>query len=263
MSQILAVPLGSPPTLATMGRGRHPADTTADYLLPRHWCLHAYRWRGSVAVAGRELAITPGSLHLAEPDRHLRYRYGHDVHHISVHFALARGGERWPVAEMQPGRPDYPVLERQLEQALAAFHRNPVRAQALVWAVLWQLVAPGATADGEAVDPRFEAACAEIDLHLGEDLSVPAIAAAVGLSHNQLTRVFRAEAGTTVVGWIRRRRVERARHLLRHTTQPIAHIGASVGIPDPQTFNKAFRREEGRSPRAYRRAGDDHILRPQ
>lgn len=258
----LPTPLARPPVIASIGRGHHAAGSVADYLLPDHWCLHAYRWRGSVAVAGRELAIEPGSLHLTEPDRHLRYRYGPDVSHISVHFALRPGGERWPVAEMQPGRADYPVLERQLEQALAAFRRSPARAQALVWSVLWQLVEPGAAAAGEGADPRFEAACAHIDLHLVEDLSVPAIAATVGLSHNQLTRIFRAQAGTTVVGWIRARRIERACHLLRHSTQPIAQIGASVGLPDPQGFNKAFRKEQRRSPRAYRQTGPEHIVRP-
>lgn len=262
MSLALAVPLSQPPRIASIGRGHHPAGTTASYLLPAHWCLHAYRWRGSVVVAGRELAIEPGSLHLTAPDQPLHYRYGPGVSHISVHFALDDAGERWPAAEMQPGRDDYPALERQLEQALAAFRRNPVRSRALLWSVLWQLVAPGAAPEGAAVDPRFEAACEIIELHLAEELSVPAIAAEVGLSHNQLTRVFRRQAGTTVVAWIRARRIERACHLLRHTTQPIAAIGATVGLSDPQAFNKTFRREQGRSPRAYRQGGAGHILRP-
>jgi len=72
---------------------------------------------------------------------------------------------------------------------------------------------------------------------------VPEIAAATGFSHNHLTRLFRAETGDTVVGYLRRRRLDRARHLLRETTMAIPAIAASVGIADLQAFNKACRRE--------------------
>jgi transcriptional regulator GlxA family with amidase domain len=64
--------------------------------------------------------------------------------------------------------------------------------------------------------------------------------------------LFRAETGYTVVGYIRRRRMERARHLLRESTLSIPAIAASVGVADLQAFNKACRRELGDSPRAVR-----------
>ena len=44
----------------------------------------------------------------------------------------------------------------------------------------------------------------------------------------------------------------RARHLLTATTMSIPAIAASIGITDLQAFNKACRRELGRSPRAIR-----------
>jgi transcriptional regulator GlxA family with amidase domain len=55
-----------------------------------------------------------------------------------------------------------------------------------------------------------------------------------------------------VVGWIRQRRMARARHLLTATTMSIPAVAASVGITDLQAFNKACRRELGGSPRAVR-----------
>ncbi len=51
--------------------------------------------------------------------------------------------------------------------------------------------------------------------------TIPEIARAAGISHNHLTRLFRAETGTTVVAYIRRRRLQRAHHLLRATTLSI------------------------------------------
>jgi transcriptional regulator GlxA family with amidase domain len=78
------------------------------------------------------------------------------------------------------------------------------------------------------------------------------VARAAGVSHNHLTRLFRAETGLPVVGWIRQRRMARARHLLTATTMSIPAVAASVGINDLQAFNKACRRELGGSPRAVR-----------
>jgi transcriptional regulator GlxA family with amidase domain len=96
------------------------------------------------------------------------------------------------------------------------------------------------------------AAAAHIESNLSSTLTVPDIARVAGVSHNHLTRLFRAETGHTVVGHIRRRRLERARHLLRESTLSIPAIAASVGIPDLQAFNKACRHELGGSPRAVR-----------
>jgi transcriptional regulator GlxA family with amidase domain len=72
------------------------------------------------------------------------------------------------------------------------------------------------------------------------------------VSHNHLTRLFRAETGSTVVGYVQARRMARARHLLTSSTLPIPAVAASVGIPDLQAFNKTCRRERGASPRAIR-----------
>ncbi len=83
---------------------------------------------------------------------------------------------------------------------------------------------------------------------------MPEIAKTVGVSHNHLTRLFRAATGETVVGYIRARRMERARHFLHATTLSITAVAASVGIPDLQAFNKTCRRELGASPRGIRAA---------
>jgi transcriptional regulator GlxA family with amidase domain len=74
------------------------------------------------------------------------------------------------------------------------------------------------------------------------------------VSHTHLTRLFRQDTGHTVVGYVRRRRMERARHLLIASTLAIPAVAATVGIPDLQAFNKTCRKELGASPRAVRQA---------
>lgn len=122
-------------------------------------------------------------------------------------------------------------------------------AAAEVWTVLWQ-VAQLSTSGG--AHGAVAAAVAHVEANLAGPLTVPGVAAAAGVSHNHLTRLFRAETGLTVAAWIRRRRLERARHLLRASTLPIPAVAAAVGFDDLQAFNKACRRELGASPRAVR-----------
>jgi transcriptional regulator GlxA family with amidase domain len=100
--------------------------------------------------------------------------------------------------------------------------------------------------------PALALAVAHIESHLTAPLTVPEVAHAAGVSHNHLIRLFRSETGTTVVAYIRHRRMERARHLLRESTLSIPAVAAAVGIGDLQAFNKTCRRELGASPRAVR-----------
>ncbi|MGH3489828.1 MAG: helix-turn-helix domain-containing protein, partial [Actinopolymorphaceae bacterium] len=121
-----------------------------------------------------------------------------------------------------------------------------------VWAALWRVAQLGTPAEAGRPHAAVGTAIAYIESNLAGDLTVPTVARAAGVSHNHLTRLFRAETGDTVVGYIRRRRIERARHLLRESTLPIPTVAASVGIGDLQAFNKTCRRLLGAAPRAVR-----------
>nr|WP_255672597.1 GH1 family beta-glucosidase [Glycomyces amatae] len=161
---------------------------------------------------------------------------------------------------MQDAGPAAPALAEALRRAVAAAPAAPARAAAEVWTVLWRLteLPPREAPAREGTHPAVAAALAHIEANLPRPLTVPDIAAAVGLSHNHLTRLFHAATGATVVAYLRRRRLERARHLLVHSTLSIAAVAAAVGVPDLQAFNKACRRELGASPRAVRAAGERH-----
>lgn len=58
--------------------------------------------------------------------------------------------------------------------------------------------------------------------------------------------------GQTVIGYVRARRAQRARHLLRRSTLPIKTIAAQVGVPNLGQFNHLMRAQCGQSPRAIR-----------
>ncbi|MEV7090196.1 helix-turn-helix domain-containing protein [Streptomyces sp. NPDC093085] len=85
-------------------------------------------------------------------------------------------------------------------------------------------------------------------------LTPGSIAAAHHISLSYLHRLFQQE-DTTVTSWIRRRRLERARHnltdpLLRDT--PIHTIATRWGFTHPAGFSRAFRTAYGLPPSDYR-----------
>jgi AraC-like DNA-binding protein len=245
--------LDEPPAVAAVGVGVHGTTGLRDvFELPDLWQLHVYGYTAELTVGGTTHAIRPGRVSLIPPGARVEYRYRGRSEHLYAHFATPPRGEPHSVPVMQDAGAEARPLSNLLRQAIAAVPGSPARAVASVWTVLWQ-VAQLAPRDGrQRGHAVVSAAVAHIESHLAAPLTVPGIARVVGVSHNHLTRLFRAETGHTVVGYIRRRRLARARHLLRESTLSIPAIAASVGIPDLQAFNKACRREFGASPRAVR-----------
>ncbi len=152
---------------------------------------------------------------------------------------------------MSPGA-DLPVIDDLMTSAIAASTTRPTRTRANLWAALLHLDALPHTTLARPAREHLAVAMAFVESTLPEPLSVPRIAAEVGISPNHLRRVFAAEAGETVVGYVRRRRVERARRLLASSTMTVGAIAASTGFSDLQAFNKACRIVTGLSPRAIR-----------
>jgi AraC family transcriptional regulator len=252
----VAVPLDHPPEVVSIGVGRHGTTRRVDvFRLPDLWSLHLYNYSADLVVDRITYAIRPGTVSLVPAGAQSQYRYRGASEHLYAHVRLTESGNRRVVPLLQPAGIEVPALAEQLRQALAASTRSPARANAEVWAALWrvaELAEVPERAPGHAMVAR---AVAHIESRLPEHLTVAEVARTVGISHNHLTRLFRAEVGTTVVAYLRRRRLERARHLLRESTLAIPAIAAAVGIPDLQAFNKACRREFGLSPRAVRVEG--------
>jgi AraC family transcriptional regulator len=185
----------------------------------------------------------------------VHYRYRGRSEHLYAHLRLVQSGEKRSIPLMQDCGPDMPMLSSLMLQAIAAAPRAPRRATAEVWAVLWRvadLAKRSHDRSGPRPHPAVAAAIAHVESNLASPLTVAQLARLAGVSHNHLTRLFQAETANTVVGYIRHRRLERARHLLRESTLSIPAIAAAVGIRDLQAFNKACRRELGASPRAVR-----------
>ena len=88
--------------------------------------------------------------------------------------------------------------------------------------------------------------------HYAEDISVSDIAEHIGISQSWLTKRFKQECGTNIVGYLLDVRIERAKALLAQTDMLIQMIACATGFDNPGYFISVFRRAAGMTPKAYR-----------
>jgi signal transduction histidine kinase/DNA-binding LacI/PurR family transcriptional regulator/AraC-like DNA-binding protein/DNA-binding LytR/AlgR family response regulator len=79
------------------------------------------------------------------------------------------------------------------------------------------------------------------------------VAQYVGVSEGYLSRCFTQETGLSLIHYLTRYRIQQAKQLLASDEMTVTEIALKVGFSDGNYFSRAFRREVGLSPLAYRR----------
>ncbi len=97
-------------------------------------------------------------------------------------------------------------------------------------------------------------AMAYLHEHYAERMSRADLARHVGITEDYLTFCFRQELGTTIIEYLQRYRIHRAKELLKSSQDTITKIALDVGFSDSGYFSRIFRRETGLSPSEYRRS---------
>jgi AraC family transcriptional regulator len=92
-----------------------------------------------------------------------------------------------------------------------------------------------------------------IDANLGGDPSISEVADQCGLSSGYFSRAFKRESGFSPHRWLMKRRVERAKELLRDAGLRLADIAQVCGFVDQSHFARVFSKSEGCSPGRWRR----------
>jgi transcriptional regulator GlxA family with amidase domain len=88
--------------------------------------------------------------------------------------------------------------------------------------------------------------------HLTADLTVPALAAHVGMSERNFARVFTAQAGLTPAAYVESARIEAARRLLETTDTTVDAIARTCGFGTVETMHRCFKRALRITPGQYR-----------
>jgi len=81
------------------------------------------------------------------------------------------------------------------------------------------------------------------------------IAAAIGVSEDYLSRLFRQELDISPWEYLNRYRILQAMDRMRHTDDNLATVARQVGFRDPAYFSRVFHKVTGLSPTDYRNRG--------
>jgi AraC family transcriptional regulator len=93
-----------------------------------------------------------------------------------------------------------------------------------------------------------------IEAHLDDRLTLTDLARVACLSPYHFSRSFKQSIGVGPQRYVNRRRLERAKAMIRRTNQPLAEIAQQVGFTDQSHLTSIFRRETGVTPGRYRAA---------
>ena len=99
----------------------------------------------------------------------------------------------------------------------------------------------------------FEGAKAYIEEHLHEDISIDALCKELSVGRTKLYEIFKKEQKTGISKYILRRRLHKAKKLLKTTDYPISKIAHSVGFSDYNYFSRVYKKTYNKSPKYYRK----------
>ena len=99
----------------------------------------------------------------------------------------------------------------------------------------------------------INAAKSYIDRHLSEDIQIEELCAELQIGRTKLYEIFRKELNIGVSKYILKRRMHRAKKLIKTTELSVTEISQSVGFSDYNYFSKVFKKNYGRSPKSYRK----------
>ena len=90
------------------------------------------------------------------------------------------------------------------------------------------------------------------DNYAKEGISLNEAANAAEVSPNYFSAMFRQEMGMTFTEYVTKKRMEKAKRLLRQTERNSGDIAAEVGFKDPHYFSFVFKKTQGCTPKEYR-----------
>lgn len=190
-------------------------------------------------VEGRGRRVAPGDALLVLPGE----RHDFESAGGSRCLVLDSAEPLWAQCGALPHRPQQVrALARYLSQALADGQRLAALHGPTLLLEAWR---PPVTHARPRRRVDWEALAAWVQAHLHEPLAVTQLAARVYLSPSQFALRCHEAQGMGPLDWLRRQRLERARHL-RDLGLPVHEVARRTGYRSPSALTAALRRDAAR-----------------
>jgi transcriptional regulator GlxA family with amidase domain len=118
---------------------------------------------------------------------------------------------------------------------------------------------PHVVPEGALRDPRIQIAIEFMRANLHRRIPLTELADVANLSPSHLSRLFKIQTRLSPGEYLRRLRMEKARHLVAAGLLSVKEIMATVGYKSKSHFVRDFRTSFGLAPSEYRKS----VLRPQ
>lgn len=262
-SRLLVTDAGYFPQAAKHGRSRSAGAAQAIVIICVSgvgWCEMAGAWHR--IRSGEVLIIPPNTPHLYRADADQPWTIwwmhvtGEDVTYLLEAIALQ---PEQPVATIADSSRVVGLIERVVD----ALERDEtisslIKASAAGWDLLGMLAAER---DSRGVGDNEPIRWAQDYLrqNLATPIMVPELARRAGLSASHFSARFRDSTGYSVIEYLKRLRMARARQLLITSNHSIAGIGSIVGYTDPFYFSRHFKTVNGVNPTQFRAQTSEEV----
>ena len=95
---------------------------------------------------------------------------------------------------------------------------------------------------------QAEAACRYVEKNFSENLKAAAVARLFGFSGSAFTREFKKAAGMGFAAYLKKTRIQHAKHLLLSSSLSITRVSQEAGFNNLHYFFEAYKRETGQTP---------------
>ena len=241
------------PEIVACGKNWISPEVSPSFRL-NNWSFLIFNYYGKIQLGEEIFEHTPGCAFFTSPGVFKHHFPKTESFHFYVHM-------NFPATNSKTYNKDYWFFD--LEQEYSDFlrelgilliyqQRDMLRSRVCLWNILQKLK------DSRDSGIRHEPAVLtkaieyiESNLH-NPALGVLEISQVCGVSPSYLLRVFRRYRDVTIVGYLRRRRLELAHSLLVNSDQQVKDIAKAVGIPDLHYFNKCIKARYKHAPRFLR-----------
>ena len=92
-----------------------------------------------------------------------------------------------------------------------------------------------------------------IEENLDKKLSLTDIAESIHMNKSYISRMFKEKAGENLFDYINKRKIEKAKPLIKNNELRMYEIALNVGMEDTAYFSRVFKKYEGISPSEYQK----------